>query len=189
MADFDEDQVLMDAEEGMEGARDSFGTALSRVRAGRASPSLLDGVRVQAYGSQMKLRDVATVSAADARLLIVKPFDAGNISAVEKAIMNAGLGLNPSSDGVVLRVPIPPLTEERRKDLVKEVRRAAEDAKVAIRKARRTANDAFKKAEKDKELSEDALKRGLDQVQDLTDTFAKQIDTAVGQKEAEIMDD
>ncbi|WP_052546751.1 ribosome recycling factor [Enhygromyxa salina] len=189
MASFDSEEVLMEAETGMESARDSFGKALSRVRAGTANPSQLDGVRVDAYGTQMRLREVATVSKADARLLIVKPFDANTLSAVEKAIMNAGLGLNPSSDGVVLRVPIPHLTEERRKDLVKEVRRAGEDAKVAIRQARRNANDAFKKAEKDKEISEDELKSALDSIQTLTDAFTKQVDDSLGKKESEIMDD
>jgi ribosome recycling factor len=189
MAQFDTDEVLMETEAGMEAARDAFGKALSRVRAGRASPSLLDGVRVEAYGTQMKLRETATVSTADARLLIVKPFDANTLSAIEKGIMNAGLGLNPSSDGVILRVPIPHLTEERRKDLVKEVRRAGEDAKVAIRKSRRTANDAFKKAEKDKDISEDQLKAALDTIQELTDAFTKQVDDALGKKESEIMDD
>lgn len=189
MAKFDSEEVLMDAEGGMETARESFGKALSRVRAGTANPGQLDGVRVDAYGTQMQLREVATVAKADARLLIVKPFDANTISAVEKGIMNAGLGLNPSSDGVVLRVPIPHLTEERRKDLVKEVRRAGEDAKVAIRQARRIANDAFKKAEKDKEISEDELKDALAKIQDLTNAFTKQIDDSLGNKESEIMDD
>ena len=189
MSEFDSDEVMMEAEEAMENARTAFGTTLSRVRAGRASPSLLDGVRVDAYGTKMALREVATVSAPEPRLLIVKPFDAGNLSPIEKAIMNAGLGLNPSSDGVILRVPIPPLTEERRRDLVKDVRRAAEDAKVAIRQARRTANDTLKKAEKDKDMSEDSLKRALDDVQQLTDKFGKQVDDAVSKKEAEIMDD
>jgi ribosome recycling factor len=189
MANFDSDEVLMEAESDMESARESFGKALARVRAGTASPSQLDGVRVEAYGTQMGLREVATVAKADARLLIVKPFDANTISAVEKGIMNAGLGLNPSSDGVVLRVPIPHLTEERRKDLVKEVRRAGEDAKVAIRQARRIANDLFKKAEKDKEISEDQLKGALDKIQDLTNAFTKQVDDSIGKKESEIMDD
>src|SRR5690606_30180959 len=130
-----------------------------------------------------------TVSTADARLLIVKPFDANNLSAIEKAIMNAGLGLNPSNDGVILRVPIPPLTEERRKALVKQVRDLAEDAKIAIRAGRRDANDMLKDAEKDKEISEDQLKRGLEQVQELTNSFVKQVDDVVTKKESEIMDE
>ena len=189
MPDFDTDEVLLEAEEAMDSALESFGKSLGRIRAGRASPALLDGVRVEAYGATMQLREVATVSAADARLLIVKPFDANNIGAIEKAIISGGLGLNPSSDGVVLRVPIPPLTEERRRDLVKQVGDAAEQAKVAIRHGRRTANDAFKKAEKAKDISEDELKRALDNVQELTNGHTKRVDEAAKKKEKEIMDD
>jgi ribosome recycling factor len=177
------------AKDAMSTAADRLARELAKVRAGRANPALLDGVRVEAYGVQMSLREVATVSTADARLLIVKPFDAGNLSPIEKAIMNAGLGLNPSSDGVILRVPIPPLTEERRKALVKQVRDLAEDAKIAIRAGRRDANDMLKEAEKDKEISEDELKRGLEQVQELTNTYVKQVDDVVGKKESEIMDE
>ena len=177
------------AKDAMSTATDRLARELAKVRAGRANPALLDGVRVEAYGVQMSLREVATVSTADARLLIVKPFDAGNLSPIEKAIMNAGLGLNPSSDGVILRVPIPPLTEERRKALVKQVRDLAEDAKIAIRAGRRDANDMLKDAEKDKEISEDDLKRGLEQVQELTNSFVKQVDDVVGKKESEIMDE
>jgi ribosome recycling factor len=177
------------AKDAMSTATDRLARELAKVRAGRANPALLDGVRVEAYGVQMSLREVATVSTADARLLIVKPFDAGNLSAIERSIMNAGLGLNPSSDGVILRVPIPPLTEERRKALVKQVRDLAEDAKIAIRAGRRDANDMLKEAEKDKEISEDELKRGLEQVQELTNSFVKQVDDVVGKKESEIMDE
>lgn len=177
------------AKDAMSSATERLARELAKVRAGRANPALLDGVRIEAYGVQMSLREVATVSTADARLLIVKPYDANNLSAIERAIMNAGLGLNPSSDGVILRVPIPPLTEERRKALVKQARDLAEDAKIAIRAGRRDANDLLKNAEKDKEISEDELERGLSQVQDLTNAFVKQVDEAVGKKESEIMDD
>jgi ribosome recycling factor len=177
------------AKDAMSTATDRLARELAKVRAGRANPALLDGVRVEAYGVQMSLREVATVSTADARMLIVKPFDAGNLSPIEKAIMNAGLGLNPSSDGVILRVPIPPLTEERRKSLVKQVKDFGEDAKIAIRAGRRDANDMLKEAEKDREISEDQLKKGLDKVQELTNGFVKQVDDLVGKKESEIMDD
>lgn len=183
------DEALELGKDAMEKARERFGVELSRIRAGRANPALLDGVRVEAYGVQMQLREVATVSTADARLLIVKPFDANNLGAIEKAIQNAGLGLNPSNDGVVLRVPIPSLTEERRRDLVKQVGKAAEDAKVAIRAARRDANDMLKQAEKDKDISEDDCKRGLASVQEITDGFVKAVDDAAKKKEAEILDD
>lgn len=183
------DDALELAEDAMKSAQERLARELSRVRAGRANPALLDGVRVEAYGVQMSLREVATVSTADARLLIVKPFDANTISSIEKAIMNSGLGLNPSSDGVVLRVPIPPLTEERRRSLVKQVKDLAEEAKIAIRSGRREGNDLLKSAEKDKEISEDDLKRGLDKVQDLTNRYVAMVDSAVKKKESEIMDD
>jgi ribosome recycling factor len=183
------DDAIELAKDAMSTATDRLGRELAKVRAGRANPALLDGVRVEAYGVQMQLREVATVSTADARLLVVKPYDAGNLTAIERAIMNAGLGLNPSSDGVILRVPIPPLTEERRKALVKQIHALAEDAKIAIRAGRRDANDLLKTAEKDKDISEDQLKRGLEKIQELTDKFVKQVDDAVGKKESEIMDD
>jgi ribosome recycling factor len=177
------------AKDAMSTATDRLARELAKVRAGRANPALLDGVRVEAYGVQMSLKEVATVSTADARMLIVKPFDANNLSPIEKAIMNSGLGLNPSSDGVILRVPIPPLTEERRKNLVKQVKDLAEDAKIAIRAGRRDANDLLKEAEKAKDISEDQLKRGLDQIQELTNGYVKQIDDVVSKKESEIIDE
>ncbi len=183
------DEALELAKDAMGNATNRLAQELAKVRAGRANPALLDGVRVEAYGAQMSLKEVATVSTADARMLIVKPFDANNLSPIEKAIMNAGLGLNPSSDGVILRVPIPPLTEERRKSLVKQAKDLGEEAKIAIRAGRRDANDLLKQAEKDKDISEDDLKRGLDQVQELTNGFVKQVDDAVRKKESEIMDE
>ena len=183
------DEALELGEDAMKTARERFGRELGKVRAGRASPSLLDGIRVEAYGVKMNLREVASISAADARLLIVKPFDANNIPAVERAIIQANIGLNPSSDGVVLRLPIPPLTEERRRQLVKQVGDLAEQAKVAIRQARREANDLLKDAEKSKDISEDDLKRGLEKVQELTNGYVKHIEDGAKKKEAEIMDD
>lgn len=183
------EEALELGEDAMKTVRDRFGRELGKVRAGRASPSVLDGVRVEAYGVQMALRECASVSAPDARLLVVKPFDANNLGAVERAIIAANVGLNPSSDGVVLRLPIPPLTEERRRDLAKQVGRLAEDAKVAIRAARRDANDMLKEAEKTKDISEDELKRGLASIQELTNDFVKQIDDATKKKEKEIMED
>ena len=154
-----------------------------------ANPALLDEVRVENYGSMMPLNQVATVSVGDARLLVVKPWDRNMVAPVEKAIINASLGLNPSSDGVVLRVPIPPLTEERRRDLVKQVKEVGESAKIGIRQGRRDANDLLKQAEKDKEISEDDLKKGLDKVQKLTDGYIKEVESALSKKESEIMDD
>ena len=183
------DDALELAEDAMQTARDRLGRELAKVRAGRASPELLNGVMVDAYGSKMPLNQVSTVSAADARLLVVKPWDRNMIGAIEKAIHAASLGLNPSSDGVVLRLPIPPLTEERRRSLVKQAKDLGEQAKIAIRQGRRDANDLLKQAEKDKEISEDDLKRGLDKVQELTNSYVKQVDESVKRKESEILDD
>ena len=177
------------ARDAMEKALDRLTKELSRVRAGRANPVMLDEVRVESYGTQMPLKQVATVSVADARLLVVKPFDRNTIPAIEKAINAAQLGLNPQNDGVVIRVPVPALTEERRKGLVKQVHELGEDAKIAIRQGRRDANDLLKEAEKDKEISEDDLKKGLDSIQSVTDDFSTKVDSAVKKKEAEILDE
>lgn len=176
------------AKDGMEKAIDRLRRELARVRAGRANPALLDDIKVDSYGTLTPLKQVATVSVADARLLVVKPYDRNTIAAIEKAINNSQLGLNPNNDGVVVRVPIPPLTEERRKGLVKQVKDAGEDAKIAIRQVRREANDLLKESEKDKSLSEDDLKKGLDQIQKLTDAEIKSVDDTIAKKEAEIME-
>lgn len=176
------------ARDRMEGAVDHLRKELSRVRAGRANPAILDGLKVESYGAMVNLNQVATVSVGDARLLVIKPYDPNSISAIEKAIYNSGLGLNPSSDGVVLRLPIPALTEDRRRELVKKVSGLGEAAKITIRQCRRDANDLLKQAEKDKEISEDQLKRGLDTIQSETNVFSKQVDEIVAKKEAEIME-
>ncbi|MCR9161748.1 MAG: ribosome recycling factor [Nannocystaceae bacterium] len=176
------------AADGMQSAMERLRRELARIRAGRANPALLDDVRVDSYGAMMPLNQVGTISVADARLLVIKPFDRNNIAAIEKAINNSQLGLNPQSDGVVVRIPIPPLTEERRKQLVKQAGSAGEDAKIAMRQVRRDANDMLKQAEKDKEISEDDLKRGLEQIQKLIDAESKKVDDAVAAKESEILD-
>ncbi len=183
------DDALKMAKEAMDKGKDRLARELARVRTGRASPALLDDVRVEAYGSQMPLNQLATVSAPDARLLIIKPYDASTLSAIERGILNGGLGLNPSSDGVIVRVPIPPLTGERRKSLVKQIKDHGEDAKIVVRNGRRDANDLLKEAEKDKEISEDDLKKGLDRIQVLTDEYVKLIDQTIAKKEAEIMNE
>jgi ribosome recycling factor len=177
------------AKDGMDKALDRLRRELARVRAGRANPAILDDIKVDSYGALMPLKQVATVSVADARLLVIKPYDRNTIAAIEKAINNSQLGLNPNNDGVVVRVPIPPLTEERRKQLVKQVRDAGEEAKIAIRQARRDANDLLKQGEKDKELSEDDLKRGLADIQSVTDDETKVVDDMITKKESEILDD
>ena len=176
------------AKDGMEKAIERLRRELARVRAGRANPALLDDIKVDSYGTLTPLKQVATVSVADARLLVVKPYDRNTIAAIEKSINNSQLGLNPNNDGVVVRVPIPPLTEERRKQLVKQVKDAGEDAKIAIRQVRREANDLLKESEKDKSLSEDDLKKGLEQIQKLTDAEIKSVDETIAKKEAEIME-
>lgn len=176
------------AKDGMEKAIERLRRELARVRAGRANPALLDEIKVDSYGTLTPLKQVATVSVADARLLVVKPYDRNTIAAIEKAINNSQLGLNPNNDGVVVRVPIPPLTEERRKQLVKQVKDAGEDAKIAIRQVRREANDFLKEQEKDGTLSEDDLKKGLDQIQKLTDAEIKSVEETIAKKESEIME-
>lgn len=180
------DDAVKMAKDAMDKAKERLGRELARVRTGRASPALLDDIRIEAYGTPMPLNQLATISATDARLLVIKPYDVSNLSSIERAIRGSNLGVNPSNDGVVVRVPIPPLTLERRRDLVKQVKEFAEEAKIAIRSARREANDFLKEAEKDKEISEDQLKKGLEKVQALTDDYIKQIDGTVAKKENEI---
>ncbi|MCH9680785.1 MAG: ribosome recycling factor [Deltaproteobacteria bacterium] len=184
--------MLEEAEElaadGMTQAQDRLKKELARVRTGRANPALLDDVKVDSYGTQVPLKQAATVSVAEARLLVVKPYDRNNIPSIERAINNSQLGLNASNDGLIVRVPIPALTEERRKDLVKQAHSAGEDAKVMIRQARRDANDLLKKAEKDKDISEDDLKRGLENIQETTNAATKAVDDIIKKKETEILD-
>jgi len=182
------DDALELAKDMMDSAIERLRKELARVRAGRANPALLDDVRVDSYGSTVPLNQVATVTVGDARLLVIKPWDRNSVAAIEKAIIHASLGLNPNTDGVVVRVPIPPLTDERRKQLVKQVRESGEDAKITVRHGRRDANDLLKQGEKDKDISEDDLKRGLERVQKLTDEFTAQVDGILKAKEAEILE-
>ena len=183
-----QDEALEIAEDGMKTAVESLRKQLARIRAGRANPSILDGLKVESYGATVPLNQVANVSVADARLLVIKPYDRNSIAAIERALNNSQLGLNPSSDGIVLRLPIPPLNEERRRSLVKQISSLAEEAKISIRKSRRESNDLLKDAEKDKEISEDQLKRALDAVQEVTNTYSKLVDEVFAAKEAEIME-
>ncbi len=182
------DEALELAKEGMEEAIDRLRKSLTKVRAGRANPAMLDGVRVDNYGSMMPLNQVATVSVGDARLLVIKPWDRNMIGPVEKAINAQNLGLNPQSDGVVIRLAIPPLTEERRKGLVKQVKEITEEAKVAVRESRREVNEMLKEAEKKRALSEDELKKALEKVQEIHDRYIKQVTEITTKKEAEIME-
>lgn len=172
----------------MEGALASFHNELKGLRTGRASPALLEHVVVEAYGSKMPINQVATVSAPEARMLSVQVWDKGLAPAVEKAIANAGLGLNPATDGTLVRVPIPNLSEERRRELAKVAHQYAEKTRIAIRNVRRDGMESLKKMEKDKQVSEDELRARSDEVQKLTDGFIKQVDETVTVKEKDIIE-
>ena len=171
----------------MHGALDALRHDLGGLRTGRASVALVDSVHVEVYGSNMPLNQVATVSTPEPRLLSVQVWDRSNVQPVEKAIRNAGLGINPIVDGQVIRLPIPELTEERRKELVKTVHKHGEDAKVALRNVRRDANDALKKLQKSSEITEDELKRFEEEIQKLTDRQNKAVEDVLKDKEKEIL--
>lgn len=179
---------LKTARERMEKALEAMRRDFSTVRTGKASPALLDSIRVEAYGSQMPLNQVGTVSAPEPRLLVIQPWDRAMMGPIEKAIQMSDLGINPSNDGKVVRVPIPPLTEERRRDFVRMLHKMAEEGRVAVRHARKEANDEIKQRQKDGELSEDDLRREQDEVQKLTDQYVQKIDDLLKHKEAEIME-
>lgn len=163
--------------------RRSIQNQISKIRTGRASPSILDGIMVEYYGAATPLRQLANVTVEDSRTLKINVFDRSLSQAVEKAIMSSDLGLNPSSAGSDIRVPLPPLTEERRKDLIKIVRGEAEQGRVAVRNVRRDANDKVKALLKDKEISEDEERRSQDEIQKMTDAYIKLVDAALAEKE------
>jgi len=167
---------------------DAFRKELGKIRTGRASFSLLDGIKVDYYGTPTPLQQVGTLSVPESRLITVTPWDAKMIGPIEKAIQASGLGLNPSNDGKIVRIPIPPLTEERRRDLVKVVKKMAEDARIAVRNIRREALERIKEREKKKEISEDEMKRSHDRVQKETDRYVKKIDDILKIKEQEILE-
>ncbi|TEW56700.1 ribosome recycling factor [Psychromonas sp. RZ22] len=181
-------EIKDDAQTRMNKSIDSFKSQLAKVRTGRAHPSLLDGIMVPYYGSNTPLRQVGNVSTEDSRTLTITVFDATLIAAVEKAIMGSNLGLNPMSAGTVIRIPLPPLTEERRKDLIKVVRGEAENTRIAIRNIRRDANGDFKDLEKEKEISEDQQRQGEELVQKVTNESIKKVDEVLAVKEAELME-
>ncbi|MCD8546883.1 MAG: ribosome recycling factor [Aeromonadaceae bacterium] len=181
-------EIKRDAQDRMNKSVDSLKSQLSKIRTGRAQPALLDGIQVEYYGSATPLRQVANVTAEDARTLAVTVFDRSLIQAVEKAIMTSDLGLNPSSAGTTIRVPLPPLTEERRKDLIKLVRGEAEQGRVAVRNVRRDCNNDLKALLKDKEITEDDDRRAQEEIQKLTDGFIKTIDDLLAAKEKELME-
>ena len=180
--------ITKDAEEGMVKAVDSFKRDLQKIRTGRANTSMLDGIKVDYYGTPTPVNQVATVTVVDARLISVKPWEKNMVAVIDKAIRASDLGINPVADSDLVRLPIPPLTQERRKDLVKNVKKMTEESKVAVRGSRRDAMDLLKEAEKDKEITEDERKNGEKRVQDLTDKFVAMLDELSVAKEKEIME-
>lgn len=184
------DEYIESMKEDFAKALDAFRKELAKVRTGRASPQLVDGLQVvvQSYGATMPLNQLATVQAPDARLLVITPWDKGTLGDIEKAILASGLGLTPSNDGKLIRLPVPPLTQERRQQLVKMVKGIGEDAKVRIRHVRRDYNETFKQAEADGECTQDELDRLLEQVQKATDDAVARVDDEVGKKEKEVLD-
>jgi ribosome recycling factor len=181
-------KIHAETEEKMGKALQAMKKELTSIRTGKATASLLDGIQVDYYGTMTPLSQVANVSAPDPRLLVIQPWEKKLIPQIVKAIQKSDLGLNPQSDPNVVRLPIPPLTEERRRDLVKLVKKVGEEAKVAVRNIRRDANDAFKKAEKDKDVSEDESRKGQEQVQRITDEHIEKTDEMLNKKEQEIME-
>jgi len=180
--------ILRDAEHKMQKSVDVLRQELAKIRTGKATTALLDGIKVDYYGTQTPLNQVANVSVKDVHTITVQPWDKNLCDAIEKAVLVANLGLNPSSDGTIVRIPIPPLNEERRRELVKLVKKFAEDEKVAIRNVRRDLIEHLKKSEKAEHFSEDERKRGEVEGQKLTDKFIKDVDNLVVQKEKEIME-
>ncbi|MHA6486520.1 ribosome recycling factor [Bacillus cabrialesii] len=181
-------EVLTQTKEKMEKAIAAYQRELATVRAGRANPSLLDKVTVEYYGAQTPLNQLSSINVPEARMLVVTPYDKTAIGDIEKAILKADLGVTPTSDGNMIRIAIPALTEERRKELVKVVKKYAEEAKVAVRNVRRDANDDLKKLEKNGDITEDELRVSTEDVQKLTDEYVSKIDGVTKDKEKEIME-
>lgn len=179
---------IQEARAQMERAVEAVRREFAAVRTGKATPALLETIRVEAYGSKMPINQLGTVSAPEPRLLVVQPWDKGLIGAIEKAIRNAELGLNPVNDGNVIRIPIPPLTEERRREMVRLAHKLAEEGRVAVRQVRQEANKEIKKRQQAHELSEDDARRQLDEVQKLTNQYIEKIDELLRAKEQEIME-
>ncbi len=180
-------EILAEARRKMDKVLEVMARDLSRVRTGRASVALLEGIRVECYGTSMPLPQVASLAAPESRLLTVQPWDPSLLSDVEKALLKSDLGLTPANDGKLIRLPIPALTTERRKELVKTVKRMGEEAKVALRNLRRDANEQVKDLKKEKQVSEDEAHRAQEEVQKITDEFIKKVDLQAADKEKEIM--
>jgi ribosome recycling factor len=182
------DSVRQEAKQRMEKSVEALKKDFSHVRTGRATPSLLDGIKVEYYGAIMPVNQVATISVPEARLILIQPWEKTMLPVIEKAIKASDLGLNPQNDGNMIRVPIPALSEERRKELVKHSKKISEDNKIAVRNIRRDANDRLKKAEKDKEITQDESKKSQEEIQKLTDAKIADIDKLLEAKEKEILE-
>lgn len=182
------EQIIKDAQTRMDKSLEALRSELAKIRSGKATTALLDGIKVEYYGNMTPLNQVANVTVLDPHTLSITPWDKSIVSAIDKAILEANLGFNPVSDGTNLKVPVPPLNEERRKDLVKIIKKFGEDSKVAVRNIRRDANDHLKREEKDKKISEDQLKDAEDRIQKLTDEHVHNVDELLKHKEKEIME-
>ncbi|QKI89237.1 ribosome recycling factor [Thiomicrorhabdus xiamenensis] len=181
-------EIQKDAKERMQKSFENLETNFAKIRTGRAHPSILDSIMVEYYGSDVPLSQVANINVEDARTLTVQPWEQPMVAKVEKAIMTSDLGVNPATTGNLIRIPLPPLTEERRRDLTKVARAEAEQARVAIRNVRRDANNDVKNLLKDKEITEDDARRAEDQIQKITDDVVKQVDDLLADKETSLMD-
>jgi len=180
--------VIKDMKDKMDKTIVHYKEELKSIRTGRASAAMFDNVTVDYYGTPTPLNGVASIAVPEARMITIQPWDVSIIGTIEKAILNSNMGFNPSNDGKIIRVPVPQLTEDRRKEIVKIVRKMAEDNKVAVRNLRREGNDKIKKLEKDKEISEDDSKKYVDQIQDITNEFIKKVDEVTAAKEKEVME-
>lgn len=182
------EQIIKDARARMDKSLEALRAELSKIRSGKATTALLDGIKVEYYGNPTPLNQIANVTVLDAHTLSITPWDKSIVQAVDKAILEANIGFNPVNDGTNIKVPVPPLNEERRRDLVKLVKKFGEDAKVAVRNVRRDANEHLKREEKNKKISEDQLKEGEDRIQKLTDEHVQKVDDVLKHKEKEIME-
>lgn len=176
------------AELAMDEALETVKLRLSRIRTGKATPAILDGVRVDYYGAPTPLKQLAAIAVPEPRLLTVKPFDRSAIGAIEKGIQASNLGLNPSSDGMMIRIQVPELTEDRRRDLAKQARELGEEGKIGVRKARQEANEVLKAEQKDGDITEDAFHKDREEIQKLTDAYCEKVDAVISAKNAEIME-
>ena len=182
------DEILSECREGMDKSIEALKKEFNRIRTGRASTALLDGVKVNCYDTQMPLDQVASLSVPESRLITIKPWDQSIMGEIEKSILKSELGLTPMNDGKMIRIPIPPLTETRRKELVKVAKKTAEEGKIAIRNHRRESNELLKELKNEKEISEDEFFRAQEEVQKITDEYIKKVDQVTAEKEKEIME-